>query len=73
MAEYSDVDLSAAVDVYSDWIDACDAVARETAGAPGEDAPSSYAELAPATGRRRNSEMQIDRNLGADAEDDEDG
>lgn len=24
-------DLSAAVDVYTDWIDACDAVAKETA------------------------------------------
>jgi transcription elongation factor Elf1 len=25
-------DLSAAVDVYSDWIDACDAVAKDTVG-----------------------------------------
>lgn len=25
------VDLSAAVDVYSDWVDACDAVAKDTA------------------------------------------
>lgn len=24
-------DLSAAVDVYSDWVDACDAVAKDTA------------------------------------------
>ena len=26
------LDLSAAVDVYSDWIDACDAVAKDEAG-----------------------------------------
>ncbi|ODH51739.1 hypothetical protein GX48_02206 [Paracoccidioides brasiliensis] len=26
------LDLSAAVDVYSDWIDACDAVAKHAAG-----------------------------------------
>ncbi|KAJ5263733.1 Transcription elongation factor 1 [Penicillium angulare] len=25
------IDLSAAVDVYSDWVDACDAVAKDTA------------------------------------------
>ena len=28
-------DLSAAVDVYSDWIDACDAVAKDAATGPG--------------------------------------
>lgn len=28
-------DLTQAVDVYADWIDACDAVAKETAGAAG--------------------------------------
>jgi transcription elongation factor Elf1 len=28
-------DLSAAVDVYSDWIDACDAVAKDAAGHDG--------------------------------------
>ncbi|KKZ63174.1 hypothetical protein EMCG_02470 [[Emmonsia] crescens] len=26
------LDLSAAVDVYSDWVDACDAVAKDAAG-----------------------------------------
>jgi len=31
-------DLSSAVDVYSDWIDACETVAKETAGPP---APAS--------------------------------
>lgn len=30
------VDLSAPVDVYADWIDACDAVAKEAAGAATE-------------------------------------
>jgi transcription elongation factor Elf1 len=29
-------DLSAAVDVYSDWVDACDAVAKNTATKNGE-------------------------------------
>ena len=29
------LDLSAGVDVYSDWIDACDAVAKDAAGKPG--------------------------------------
>jgi len=29
--------LSAPVDVYSDWIDACDAVTKESAGMGGED------------------------------------
>ncbi|KAJ5736609.1 uncharacterized protein N7483_001734 [Penicillium malachiteum] len=37
--------LSAAVDVYSEWVDACDAVAKDTAnqddGAVGSHAPSS--------------------------------
>jgi transcription elongation factor Elf1 len=31
-------DLSAAVDVYSDWIDACDAVAKDAAGGEGPSA-----------------------------------
>jgi len=34
--------LSAAVDVYSDWVDACDQVAVENAGGGGEPAAPSY-------------------------------
>lgn len=33
------VDLSAAVDVYSDWVDACDAVAKEGGDERGDIAP----------------------------------
>ncbi|MCJ1421354.1 hypothetical protein MMC32_007717 [Xylographa parallela] len=63
--------LSAGVDVYSDWVDACDSVAKEAAGR--DDAPHSYADLATGAGGRRNSDMQIDRHLVAAVEDDEDG
>lgn len=51
------------MDVYSDWIDACDRVAEEAAGTEGvDDGFNSYAELA-AGNPRRNSEMNIDRHL----------
>lgn len=30
-------DLSAGVDVYAEWVDACDAVAKEKVNPPGED------------------------------------
>ena len=56
------LDLSAAVDVYSDWIDACDAVAKEGAEEGADDGLNSYEELAVGNGRR-NSEMNIDRHL----------
>ena len=58
-----ELDLSAAVDVYSDWIDACDTVAREAAESEKVDAPSSYADLAAGPRGRRNSDMQMDRHL----------
>ncbi|KAL9133802.1 MAG: hypothetical protein Q9175_005021 [Cornicularia normoerica] len=55
--------LSAAVDVYSDWIDACDTVAKEAADAPAaDDGFNSYQDLA-AGNERRNSEMNVDRHL----------
>ena len=57
------VDLSAGVDVYSDWIDACDSVAKEAADAPAtDDGFNSYQDLA-AGNERRNSEMSVDRHL----------
>ena len=56
-------DLSAPVDVYSDWIDACDAVAKDAAAtADVDDGLNSYEDLA-AGNERRNSEMNIDRHL----------
>ena len=55
-------DLSAAVDVYSDWIDACDAVAKDDGDGRADDGLNSYEELA-AGNERRNSEMNIDRHL----------
>ena len=60
------VDLSAAVDVYSDWVDACDQVAKE--GGEHDEGLDSYAELAAGAGGRRNSEMPYDRHVVAAAE-----
>ena len=63
-------DLSAGVDVYSDWIDACDAVAREAAGR--DDHPQNYNDLVGGAGGRRNPDMQVDRHLVAVMEEGED-
>lgn len=66
------LDLSAAVDVYSDWIDACDAVAQEAAGNAREDSgPQSYNDLVSGAGGRRNSDMLIDKHLVAAVEEDD--
>lgn len=66
-------DLSAGVDVYSDWIDACDSVAKEAANAAdADDGFNSYQDLA-AGNERRNSEMNVDRHLVAAVGGDEDG
>ena len=49
--------------MYSDWIDACDTVAKEAAGTDTvDDGFNSYQDLA-AGNERRNSEMNIDRHL----------
>lgn len=51
------------MDVYSDWIDACDTVAKEAANTESvDDGLNSYQDLA-AGNERRNSEMNIDRHL----------
>ena len=52
------------MDVYSDWIDACDSVAKEAndTNTAGDDGFNSYQDLA-AGNKRRNSEMNIDRHL----------
>ena len=66
-------DLSAGVDVYSDWIDACDSVAKEAAdAADADDGFNSYQDLA-AGNERRNSEMNVDRHLVAAVGGNEDG
>ena len=66
------LDLSAAVDVYSDWIDACDAVAQEAVGTSREDSgPQSYNDLVAGAGGRRNSDMLIDKHLVAAIEGDD--
>lgn len=58
-------DLSAAVDVYADWIDACDAVAKEAAGST---------RLAPDSDRRKDfNARNLEPGLSAHAENDDDG
>ncbi len=67
-----DIDLSAGVDVYSDWVDACDTVAKEAADVPkADDGIDSYNDLAVGDNGRRNSDMQIDRHLVSAVEEDE--
>ncbi len=56
----SPLDLSQGVDVYCDWTDACDTVAKEAATA--DDGFNSYGDLA-AGNERRNSDMNVDRHL----------
>ncbi|CAF9936735.1 MAG: hypothetical protein HETSPECPRED_010434 [Heterodermia speciosa] len=61
------IDLSGAVDVYADWVDACDQVAKENGEEPDEGL-NSYADLAGGASGRRNSEMPYDRHVVAAAE-----
>jgi transcription elongation factor Elf1 len=65
------VDLSAAVDVYSDWVDACDAVAKEDVEErAGDFAPSRTPTAGrPSGGRARDEEDDEDDII----DDDEDG
>jgi transcription elongation factor Elf1 len=46
ITDMSSLDLSAPVDVYSDWIDACDAVAKET-GSSSNAPPTSSVRMMP--------------------------
>ena len=55
------LDLSAGVDVYSDWVDACDVVAQDVDAADG-DGMDSYHGLEIRTDHR-NSPIEVDRNL----------
>ena len=64
------LDLSAGVDVYADWIDACDAVAQDAAeAATAEQSGHSYRTLAGDHGRH--SQFQSDRHLVSSLEADE--
>lgn len=60
-------DLSAGVDVYSEWIDACDAVAKDTAD-PNREDDATHASYDPAGLDR----TQPNRNSAAAVEGDED-
>lgn len=63
------VDLSAAVDVYSDWVDACDAVAKEDVeDRAGDFAPSRT----PAAGRLGGGRARDEEDDEDDIIDDED-
>lgn len=60
------------MDVYSEWVDACDAVAKDPADPPGDDdGVPSYYDSAAVNGRP-SSGMQLDRHLVAAVEGDDD-
>jgi transcription elongation factor Elf1 len=64
------LDLSAAVDVYSDWVDACDAVAKGGgAEVSGDYAPSRTPAAAKSSAARARSEEDDDNDI-IDDEDD---
>lgn len=54
------IDLSQAVDVYSDWVDACDAVAKDAADSTAKSGGNTYAAAS--------SRAQPGRGGGANAE-----
>ncbi|KAI9721465.1 MAG: hypothetical protein M1812_002227 [Candelaria pacifica] len=63
--------LSAAVDVYSDWIDACDAVAKEAGESTSRDADygNRIVDVGPAT--RRGSDRDLQQRMINEAIDDD--
>lgn len=63
------VDLSAAVDVYSDWVDACDAVAKEDVEDRGGEFAPSHAPAARSSRRARDEEDDEDDIIDDDDED----
>lgn len=71
------IDLSSGVDVYSDWIDACDAVAKEAAYATGDaEGSTQYHGHAAPPDSNRHSNVQQDRHmsiLGEGQDDDMEG
>ncbi|KAL9593478.1 MAG: hypothetical protein Q9179_005869, partial [Wetmoreana sp. 5 TL-2023] len=68
--------LSAGVDVYSDWIDACDSVAKEAAHTAGdEEASNHYQDHTPTTGSGRRRGLESGQAMSAidDLQDDDMG
>lgn len=65
------IDLSAAVDVYSDWVDACDAVAKEDVEerGGGEFAPSRPSASRPSGGRARDDDEGLEDLIDDEGED----
>ncbi|KAL8658650.1 MAG: hypothetical protein Q9202_007491 [Teloschistes flavicans] len=58
--------LSAGVDVYSDWIDACDSVAKEAADTAGDnDGSSHYQDHNTLAGAGRRHGMEVGQTLSA--------
>ena len=55
-------DLSAGVDVYSDWIDACDAVAQDAAE-PASDERPERSSAGPTAEYSRDPQFQSDRHV----------
>jgi transcription elongation factor Elf1 len=68
-------DLSAAVDVYADWVDACDHVAKENGQelGGGGDAPLRAPARAMNAGRARDQDEDDDGNLDELIDDEDDG
>ena len=71
----SHADLSAAVDVYSDWVDACDAVAKEDGDERARNfaLPRAPASERPAAGRTRNEDEYNDDDNDDEIMENEDG
>lgn len=62
--------LSMAVDVYSDWVDACDAVAKEDGDAPESGFAPSRPAARPSQSSRRDREEEDDDDIIDDADED---
>lgn len=65
--------LSAAVDVYADWVDACDAVAKEHGGEPGSQGISQSRATAAVGRATARAEEEEEEDNDDDIIDDEDG
>ena len=66
-------DLSAAVDVYSEWVDACDAVAQGTGDADGGEHAPARAPIRPGGAKPGNEDDDDDADDIIDDEDDQIG
>jgi transcription elongation factor Elf1 len=64
-----ELDLSAAVDVYSDWVDACDTVAKNAADTDGAAANEPYGDVEAPSRRRVIAERSTELPEGGDNDD----